>query len=150
MTGKRSSLGLPDEYAQARRSLPASCPPVGAENGTASDERGRPQAFRAPAKNSGLVRVPCGAKRRRDGQPCTALSVPGKKRCKWHGGCSTGPRTAAGKAKSAENLPRLRKQSKTSGEEFLDASARARGVRDFCQALKAGKDGASTSARGEA
>jgi len=50
-------------------------------------------------------RVPCGARRRSDGKPCEALSVPGKRRCKWHGGCSTGPRTAAGKAKVAQNLP---------------------------------------------
>lgn len=34
-----------------------------------------------------------------------ALSVPGRRRCKWHGGCSTGPRPANGKAKVAENLP---------------------------------------------
>ena len=51
-------------------------------------------------------RVVCGARRRRDGQPCEALSVPDKRRCKWHGGCSTGPRTAEGKAKCAVNLPR--------------------------------------------
>jgi hypothetical protein len=50
-------------------------------------------------------RVPCGGKRRRDGQPCEALSVPGNRRCKWHGGCSTGPRTAEGKAKVTGNLP---------------------------------------------
>ncbi|OOG63289.1 hypothetical protein B0E46_09730 [Rhodanobacter sp. B04] len=50
-------------------------------------------------------RVVCDARRRHDGQPCQALSVPGKKRCKWHGGCSTGPRTVAGKLKCAANLP---------------------------------------------
>ena len=52
-------------------------------------------------------RMVCGARRRGDGQPCQALSAPGKRRCKWHGGCSTGPRTAEGKAKCATNLPRL-------------------------------------------
>lgn len=59
-------------------------------------------------------RVPCGARRHRDGQPCQAKSEPGKRRCKWHGGCSTGPRTADGKAKALANLkqnrPRRRKQ----------------------------------------
>lgn len=59
----------------------------------------------ARAKDFG-IRIPCGARRRRDGQPCTALSVPGKRRCKWHGGCSTGPRTPEGMAKVAANLPR--------------------------------------------
>ncbi len=50
------------------------------------------------------ARVICGAKRRRDGQPCQGLSVPGKLRCKWHGGASTGPRTDAGRARSIANL----------------------------------------------
>jgi len=63
----------------------------------------------APVRASRLgsqQRVPCGAKRRRDGQPCQALSVPGKHRCKWHGGCSTGPKTPEGKARALANLCR--------------------------------------------
>ena len=68
---------------------------------------------RAGANNSGRLiagnkanqaRVICGAKRRRDGQPCQALSVPGKLRCKWHGGASTGPKTDDGRARSMANL----------------------------------------------
>jgi len=39
-------------------------------------------------------RVQCGARRHRDGQPCEAKSEPGKKRCRFHGGRSTGPRTS--------------------------------------------------------
>lgn len=54
------------------------------------------------------MRIPCGGKRRRDGKPCEALSVPGKRRCRWHGGMSTGPKTPEGKAKCARNLPRFR------------------------------------------
>lgn len=69
------------------------------ENDSGNPER----SARTRVKHAG--RVPCGARRRRDGQPCEALSVPGKRRCKWHGGCSTGPRTAEGKAKVAANLP---------------------------------------------
>ncbi|NYE27310.1 hypothetical protein HDE78_000235 [Rhodanobacter sp. K2T2] len=57
------------------------------------------------------MRVPCGGRRRCDGKPCEAPSVPGKRRCKWHGGYSTGPRTAEGKAKVAGNLPRRSKQA---------------------------------------
>lgn len=53
-------------------------------------------------------RVICGARRRRDGKACQALSVPGKKRCKWHGGRSTGPKTIAGKIKSIGNLKQYR------------------------------------------
>lgn len=56
------------------------------------------------AKPDSLARVVCGATRHRDGQPCEALSVPGKRRCRFHGGASTGPRTAEGKAKVAANL----------------------------------------------
>ncbi|MES2671130.1 MAG: HGGxSTG domain-containing protein [Pseudomonadota bacterium] len=63
------------------------------------------------ANNSGSLpagtiqaRVICGAKRRRDGEPCQGLSVPGKLRCKWHGGASTGPRTDEGRARSMANL----------------------------------------------
>ena len=59
----------------------------------------------ARGKSGKAGRVVCGARRRRDGRPCTALSVPGKRRCKWHGGCSTGPRTPEGKAAVTRNLP---------------------------------------------
>lgn len=64
---------------------------------------------RAGANDSGMdesrkVRVTCGARRRRDGQPCEALSVPGKRRCKWHGGASTGPKTDVGHIRSIANL----------------------------------------------
>ena len=54
------------------------------------------------------VRVICGAKRRRDGEPCKARSVPGKRRCKWHGGASTGPRTEQGRELSMKNLRQYR------------------------------------------
>jgi len=52
-----------------------------------------------------LHRLVCGGRRRSDGKPCQALSVPGKQRCKWHGGCSTGPKSKEGKARAAANLP---------------------------------------------
>lgn len=51
-----------------------------------------------------LERQPCAAKRRSDGKPCRALNEPGKRRCKWHGGRSTGPRTSEGRAKALANL----------------------------------------------
>ena len=70
---------------------------------------------RTGANNSGSLpaaanpaRVICSAKRRRDGQPCQGLSVPGKRRCKWHGGASTGPRTDEGRARSMANLRQFR------------------------------------------
>lgn len=43
----------------------------------------------------------CGA-RTRKGRPCRMKSEPGKRRCKFHGGMSTGARTPEGKARIAE------------------------------------------------
>lgn len=40
--------------------------------------------------------------RTRKGTPCRAQTMPGKTRCKFHGGASTGPRTAEGRARIAE------------------------------------------------
>lgn len=64
-----------------------------------------PERYRSRAS---IKRIPCGGRRRRDGKPCEALSVPGKRRCKWHGGMSTGPRTPEGKAKALANLRQYR------------------------------------------
>ncbi len=66
----------------------------------------------SPPAGANQARVICGARRRRDGQPCQGLSVPGKLRCKWHGGASTGPRTDAGRARSMANLRQYRATSK--------------------------------------
>jgi hypothetical protein len=41
----------------------------------------------------------CGT-RSRGGQPCRAPAVKGKRRCRMHGGLSTGPRTAEGLERS--------------------------------------------------
>ena len=35
--------------------------------------------------------------------------MPDRLRCRNHGGCSTGPKSAEGKRKAALNLPRVRK-----------------------------------------
>lgn len=56
-------------------------------------------------------RVVCGARRHRDGQPCRARSEPGKRRCRFHGGRSTGSRTDAGKARAHENLKQNQRKS---------------------------------------
>jgi len=38
----------------------------------------------------------------RQGKPCAVKVEPGKRRCRFHGGLSTGPKTAAGRARIAE------------------------------------------------
>lgn len=48
-----------------------------------------------------FARVPCRATTRA-GKPCRAQSEPGRKRCRFHGGLSTGPRTEEGRKRIAE------------------------------------------------
>ncbi len=59
-----------------------------------------------PAKLPKWKRPICGA-RCRDGHPCQAHAVPGKTRCRMHGGLSTGARTPEGKARQAEARRRI-------------------------------------------
>jgi hypothetical protein len=73
----------------------------------AYDERGRRRVWRVPRARS--APGPCGAKTRR-GTPCRALCLPGRTRCRHHGGTSTGPRTAEGKARIAESNRRRAKR----------------------------------------
>lgn len=54
------------------------------------------------AQRRARLRVTCGAKTTRKRTPCRNKSEPGRKRCKFHGGRSTGPRTLEGKARIAE------------------------------------------------
>ena len=46
-------------------------------------------------------RPKCGA-RNRQGEPCAVRVEPGKVRCRFHGGLSTGPRTIEGRGRVAE------------------------------------------------
>lgn len=59
-------------------------------------------------QRSKLGRALCGA-RTRQGRPCLREVVEGNARCRNHGGCSTGPKSAEGKRKVTFNLPRVRK-----------------------------------------
>jgi len=45
-------------------------------------------------------KIICAARRKFDGQPCQAKALENG-RCKLHGGMSTGPKTAAGRANIA-------------------------------------------------
>lgn len=72
---------------------------------SASDSRVHDQDFESLAFRA-LAERRCGARTKRDGKPCqcpVALRPDGTrgKRCKWHGGLSTGPKSEAGKARSA-------------------------------------------------
>lgn len=61
-------------------------------------------------------RVICGAKTRK-GTPCRCKSEPGKRRCKFHGGMSTGPKTPEGRQRIAEAQRRRWHQHGTLGAE---------------------------------
>lgn len=45
----------------------------------------------------------CGARTKSTGLPCKQRAIYANGRCKHHGGLSTGPRTATGKKRSAQN-----------------------------------------------
>lgn len=55
-----------------------------------------------PPRPFAIADLPCGAKTRA-GTPCKLTSIYDNGRCKFHGGLSTGPRTAKGKRKAAKN-----------------------------------------------
>ncbi|WP_372615239.1 HGGxSTG domain-containing protein [Aquicoccus sp.] len=59
-----------------------------------------PGMSRRLCKRIAYRRVTCGATTRK-GTPCRAKSEPGRTRCKFHGGRSTGPRTEEGRARIA-------------------------------------------------
>lgn len=64
-------------------------------------------------------RAICGAMTRK-GTPCRAKSEPGKRRCRFHGGLSTGPKTEAGREAIREsNRRRARGTPKSATFELL-------------------------------
>lgn len=109
----RPELRQPNAHARMSSGTLTKCATIRTGQASTLPEFSPASHARAGANDSGMdqarkVRVPCGAQRRSDGQPCEALSVPGKRRCKWHGGCSTGPRTEKGRARAMENLKQFR------------------------------------------
>lgn len=63
-------------------------------------------ASRLPSFDNGLfANLTCGARSKQTGSPCRMRVLCQNGRCRYHGGLSTGPRTAAGIAKVSRNLP---------------------------------------------
>ena len=74
-----------------------------------------PSAWRRNRVRPKGDRPRCGARCKRDGAPCKAPVVwdkerdaPRNGRCRMHGGLSTGPKTAEGRARSLANLVQFR------------------------------------------
>jgi hypothetical protein len=117
-TSPATSPGVAEHYArmrissESRTGTRAGASPAAPElSDTSRACAGANDFGSCPAENkANQARVICGARRRRDGEPCQGLSVPGKRRCKWHGGASTGPRTDEGRARSMANLRQHWKQ----------------------------------------
>lgn len=86
-----------------------------------------PHAQHQP-RPAGWVNCPkCGA-RTRSGRPCAAPAIQGKKRCRMHGGLSTGPRTKEGlSALVFKNLKHGRR-SKMFRAALRDAGIVAKGM----------------------
>jgi len=61
-----------------------------------------------------LIDLECGAKRK-NGLPCKQKAIYTNGRCKWHGGCSTGPKTEDGKKRAAMNGSRPKKKRSHAG-----------------------------------
>ena len=74
----------------------------------------------------------CGAKCR-DGHACNRRPVPGKPRCKNHGGLSTGPKTEAGRKAIVESNQRRRK---TPVEDTFQSRQEARSAKGIQNAGK--------------
>jgi transcriptional regulator with XRE-family HTH domain len=73
------------------------------------------------AQRLARLRVICGAKTRKGGTCCNK-SEPGKQRCKFHGGKSTGPKTPEGRARIAKAQIQRWAKVKASGENILPDS----------------------------
>lgn len=78
------------------------------------------------AQRRARLRVICGARTTRKGTPCRNKSEPGRKRCKFHGGRSTGPKSAEGRERIAEaqrtRWAKWRDRQYRGAAESLDAS----------------------------
>jgi hypothetical protein len=61
----------------------------------------------------------CGARRKYDGQPCQCKALTNG-RCKLHGGMSTGPKTAEGRARISAAVKARWLRSERKEETFLE------------------------------
>lgn len=118
-TPDRLPLARPEITRASRACTPARTTPATETATPAGVAQVRARLVPKPQRNNETARVICGARRRRDGLPCEALSVPGKRRCKWHGGCSTGPRTDEGRARALANLRQHRSRYEAGGTSIL-------------------------------
>jgi hypothetical protein len=86
----------------------------------------------------------CGAKARRTGLPCRAPACRGKRRCRMHGGTSSGPRTAAGLERSRRARWKHGSCSANARRNYQQLKAEARAFTAACVGRHAQVFGAMT------
>jgi hypothetical protein len=100
--GSKTQSRLPARPARPELPVPSQARACAYDSGT-KPELGD-QYARARMTSAAVRLVACGATRHRDGNPCQAKGEPGKRRCRFHGGRSTGPVTPEGKKRALANL----------------------------------------------
>lgn len=74
----------------------------------------------------------CDAKSKRSQERCRAPAMKGKTKCATHGGKSTGPKTAAGKARCAEAHTTHGRESRSARENRSIKGAELSALESFC------------------
>ena len=102
---------------------PAGRRPAQAKGSPRSPRQPSPDKAAAPSEPlTGRQRKRCGARARsRGGAPCQCKVVPGRTRCKLHGGMSTGPKTPEGRARSSEGARRYHAERRVAQEVNAEA-----------------------------
>ena len=111
---RSAACRISPQYARARESEPVSAAALLAAGHLSPADRKMLRAMARWEAAQARKRAPCGA-RTRKGHPCRNLSEPSRRRCKFHGGKSTGPRTAEGRARIAAAM-RERHRRKRAGQ----------------------------------
>ena len=117
-------LRLPDYHAPNARARARGVRPFAELD--AMVERQLAQARTLAAQREARRRVICGAKTRK-GTHCQNLSERGKRRCKFHGGKSTGARSLEGRERIAEAQRRRWRLAKAKPPNAADSNTPAAG-----------------------
>lgn len=66
--------------------------------------------FYAAQNREAEINRRCGANAKTTGKPCRMKPLPGRNRCKYHGGMSTGPKSLEGKIKALSSLVQYKRR----------------------------------------
>lgn len=80
--------------------------------------------------------VRCQAKSKQTRLQCGRAALPGKRKCRFHGGLSTGPRTEAGRAKCAHAKLVHGRETRARRQARREGSIRLRHLEDLMHAYR--------------